>query len=1153
MFKGNYSSSIQENHQFFCDQSLEFNKTDDGDVKSAVTILKQLGIISFTKMSCKQIFDSNLKYITNTSLYSRLPASLRNIVNPGMPTNTTLINYTFAGAFYTEFNKSAGRFNDVPTPITLIDIYALISYNESRQFDSNFPKDETLEKKLIAINNSLEKAIIIRVNLFNLGEEIDFKLILHIKNIKETEDPVFKNKTTRSNERSLALNDVTIASVPETPYGQQYSYSSTSNHQSQSSSNTGSLLPADPKNKFAQDKVAGKLQTFYDPNTNTFKAGNPQMLARLLTDIDPAPLQSLPTGNLQDIAVSELVEMVSPFTTGKALPLSPQQSNPATFGPDYIECGNKKIVEITVTNRSLRKFTRDQVVMLTEINGEWIVQDFGKDAELGGGTKFGDWHFLKMIANTDSYFKDDRFYATGDFSNSITPSEYEAQSRLKFYNNKLTSLANNQAFTTIYGSKLSEIVNLNRPQGSPTVSFIPSKRYYIASIFDQLAPEACGFNDLSYLLATNVEDTAVFGDKNLLFKYAQEVPGFWGPVYSDGHSSVGYNPNCRDSGNKLFFDVSRATEDVLNNITFLKDYFPQYNGNYKLHFPAECSSTFINPSAIFNNWNNLGTTPINGSGSSIQSPFYGTSIPATRNRIQFSPLQAELAGSDDLLSTKAKDYSRQFYNIIRAVLSAKLGEGYETIGSLFGGTGNNDYNIYKRSAELLGYPTAEFLITDISKCGSPAYDNAQQSFTEIANFKSIKYDCFVNRSNSNSGLVGSPALFRKSGGTDGANCVGIISAKQTITKRSGGKLNYSLSQDFGLNQQRASTLATNFITIIPGIFSGGGSAGGGMQYGFPQWGSTTDNINSFGTTALHLRIFDSWPEIDTIFDPRYFGILHFNPNDDSMDISIPTLDVSTGGTTTTSTSPPTDPFANILQLGGTINSTTKLLPKVSWAKSSIRRGMLLTNGGFKYFAHQIGLKDGTGSVVNGGAGFTSNFEYEIKNKNVVLLLTVSGNAVTGVSIKDGSSVRHHTISGIDNKHRGINFLPSDFNMDVPKFTNGELDGVTGQKAFVLSIPPQVPGQTSKAAIIKFTSGEVYFEEKTDLPPTEQVPLTRLTSSSKRGEDFVQETKESDFTLESNKSGKYDCFYHFHNDITHTLMTDQPFVAGFLQHVTMTIT
>jgi hypothetical protein len=126
-------------------------------------------------------------------------------------------------------------------------------------------------------------------------------------------------------------------------------------------------------------------------------------------------------------------------------------------------------------------------------------------------------------------------------------------------------------------------------------------------------------------------------------------------------------------------------------------------------------------------------------------------------------------------------------------------------------------------------------------------------------------------------------------------------------------------------------------------------------------------------------------------------------------------------------------------------------------------------------------------------------------------------------------------------------------MDVPRFTDGELDGVTEEKAFVLSIPPQAPGQTSKAAIIKFTSGEVYFEEKTDLPPTEQVPLTRLTSSSKRGEDFVQETKESDFTLESNKSGKYDCFYHFHNDITHTLMTDQPFVAGFLQHVTMTIT
>jgi hypothetical protein len=409
-------------------------------------------------------------------------------------------------------------------------------------------------------------------------------------------------------------------------------------------------------------------------------------------------------------------------------------------------------------------------------------------------------------------------------------------------------------------------------------------------------------------------------------------------------------------------------------------------------------------------------------------------------------------------------------------------------------------------------------------------------------FKSVKYDCFVNRSNSNSGLVGSPALFRKSGGTDGANCVGIISAKQTITKRSGGKLNYSINQDFGLNQQRASTLATNFITIIPGIFSGGGSAGGGMQYGFPQWGSTTDNINSFGTTALHLRIFDYWPEIDTVFDPRYFGILHFNPNDESVDIPIPTGRDSDGNL-----------FTPIL--GSSVASGSLLSDKNSWIKNPIRRGMLLTNGGFKYFAHQIGLPKLYSGVHFGGRGFVSDFEYEIKNKNLILLLTVSGNSVTAVKIKDGSESRNYSHTGeIDNLYRGKNFMSSDFNMDIPKFNeDGELDGTTGNKGFVISIPPQVPGPNSRPAFLVYFYGEIYLEEKIDLPPAEQVPLTRLTSSSKRGEDFVQETKESDFTLESNKSGKYDCFYHFHNDITHTLMTDQPFVAGFLQYVTMTIT
>nr|HIL75300.1 hypothetical protein [Rhodospirillales bacterium] len=43
----------------------------------------------------------------------------------------------------------------------------------------------------------------------------------------------------------------------------------------------------------------------------------------------------------------------------------------------------------------------------------------------------------------------------------------------------------------------------------------------------------------------------------------------------------------------------------------------------------------------------------------------------------------------------------------------------------------------------------------------------------------------------------------------------------------------------------------------------------------PAWG-TGDNYKDFQTTGLHVKIYESWPREDTIYDPRYFAVHHFN-------------------------------------------------------------------------------------------------------------------------------------------------------------------------------------------------------------------------------------------------------------------------------------
>lgn len=87
--------------------------------------------------------------------------------------------------------------------------------------------------------------------------------------------------------------------------------------------------------------------------------------------------------------------------------------------------------------------------MLQRIDDEWIPMDFGDDAARQFGS-IGNWNFQMLVADADSYFKDDRFYYeekyNPELSNSITPSQYEDVFRFNFYNTIV------EAIEEVYGS-----------------------------------------------------------------------------------------------------------------------------------------------------------------------------------------------------------------------------------------------------------------------------------------------------------------------------------------------------------------------------------------------------------------------------------------------------------------------------------------------------------------------------------------------------------------------------------------------------------------------------------------------------------------------------------------------------------------------------
>lgn len=1129
VFKGTLSASIQENHQFFSRHQL----------------LQSMGLSSFTKTSCSIIYNKNRRLLDDP-FFNSLQLSI--------PQNTTILDIgTGTVCNYTKFDKNTGLFDLTKTSITLADLYNLIAYHEDVQFFSTTTRQPQKDQQIIDINTSLEKCVVCETIILSTVLKIELR---------------FQDRKNRSNERKIAFPNMVIAQPPSMPMGISYSQTSSSIHQSSSSSNIGSYIPNSQSN-FTQDSVAAPLQMFYDSNTNKWKSGNVQMLARLLTDLDPAPIEPLDDSvNLND--AQAVISRTTLYTTGLALPLSIEQGNPYLFGPTFQQYAEKNIVKIPVVNRALRSFAKDTVVMLTEINGEWIVQDFGQTVDVKSPIKFGDWSFFKYIANTDSYFKGKGYYDTGDdiYLTDIKPAIYEQQSRNTFYTNILFSWSNHQSFIQdgierpsllqIYGSTLTTISNFNKISNS--IVFEPSNNFYIGSIFDQLTPDVGGYSIAASIINyTNVADTAAFSDPFDVagtFYKPRQFKTFWGPVYQDGFKTFSYNPNNIHNSNNpnlnIFFNYNLIIDDVkTSKPNYLTYFLHTLNNNIArqlFNMPAECGSIFINPLSIFQNWTSLGSPNFIINTPYIYSPYYGTSEPLSKNKIQFSPLYAEMiAESNSEILNRQNALKNEFgLNPSTSILGALF---YRSV--IFGS------QLFTAQEKLNSFLSTKVKIEDdVTRTPNSLGGNAVRSY---------------NPWKASLG-VGSkwPNAYQ------GAFGVAVISAKQTISKRGGGDINFSTNQTFGRNTFDRIGGGVQTGTVVLGLGVGTVVAGFANQLApankSPTWGSRTDGISSFGTTALHVRIFDYWPEDQTIFDPRYFGVLHFNAGSyygggvlttiigesqintqkridkaKSLDIPIPTLNLP-------QTDNPFDEQNDLLLNGAIVNKDTALKPKSQWKLNPIRRGVLLTGGGFTYLYHVIGLPNiGNGNfaqynILSSGNGFTSTFEYSITSKNVKLKLTVSNGIISGVEfLKDN----------LDNLMKGDNFLPEDFNMPTPI-----IDQQTGNiirydeqnRGYILTIPSQTQG--GKPAIIKFSNGIVWLKKAKDEAPKEQKETTRLSKSSQAGlannTGLVSGGQDTVITLERNSSGQYDCFYHFHNDISHTLAYEYSAMPSWLQYVNLTI-
>jgi hypothetical protein len=195
-----------------------------------------------------------------------------------------------------------------------------------------------------------------------------------------------------------------------------------------------------------QNLVSTELDTYLNTATGKAEAGTRQVLAKMVTELSRVMIKPVPEGDALDTSsdddwYDDAVWASNYFASGYAVPLSVHGGNPHMFGPTFegrscSEPSNKK-QRLLVINRSQRSFPIGRVVLLQRMDNEWIPIDFGDDKADGTELSVGKWGFQYLVADGDSYFKDDRYYYEEQYQPELTgstsPTQYEAMFRTDFY------------------------------------------------------------------------------------------------------------------------------------------------------------------------------------------------------------------------------------------------------------------------------------------------------------------------------------------------------------------------------------------------------------------------------------------------------------------------------------------------------------------------------------------------------------------------------------------------------------------------------------------------------------------------------------------------------------------------------------------------
>jgi len=789
------------------------------------------------------------------------------------------------------------------------------------------------------------------------------------------------------------------------------------------------------------------------------------------------------------------------------------------------------------------------------------------------------------------------------------------------------------------------MIALNKPLIDPiTKTGLLFNQPYQLTDFDQLGPELAGVSSISYIARTNLYYNAQGQEVESQEYYDTTYPTYWGAVFPDGFQAKDYGRVKNNPG--VFYVSSYAGSDddlsYMSGGASIASAFDNAPNSYSAGTP-DVTGMFMRGNLDPNVKNLPASVGINGrwgdytsplicyqelfSGSVLSGDFrrlgeaahaLGRTIgsrnlttnefggsdafgmePVNPRKVTFTSLTAEMAGHTDPYSpTTDESYDRNFYLDYRNILS-----GNEL------GVGIQDEDAFGQStsrAVTCNTPGSYGYIANSSK-SSQIYDVSLPTARQTGIVAYDVYNYFVGGTPINCSIA--PFYEEDSTNSLGAGMCGVQGARNVISKSAGGVVTIDCTCSYGINGDWVGgTRGNSLMSIVMGVAFGTSSqATRGNKV--PGWGSTdNDDIDSFGTTALHVKVYDYWPEESTVYLPTYHAVFHFVPGEGG---TIPVrkegvFRVSNPGTPNARTS-----YADILE-------------SLDMESEKVQEGF--ADGTYQYFYYDdtsdveenhkeevaeyiresvdyivptFGFNDPSGGEdgvsVPLGTEFVGDTEWRPDNKSNI----VTGNRgmlLSGADDEERQFVYPYLTGGFSNSaieiiDRGSGYVEGQIlagtfgskwkvtsvNADelgtvqgieihdeedvvTGVITPGNGEGVTprtiGDRGYTMSFDGGLK--------IKIRTGIVVEQIGLLYGPKLRVPKTRLSQGSNDGRDTIYIQKSTTINLDRNRGGdglepenpfygSYEFFYLYHNEISHTFALTKQSTGGNNPPITQFIT